>query len=50
MKHDKNRSIYPYDKERGFVVIKEEDAVQKIEEGIGKSKIIDHNQIPKRTS
>ena len=36
MQHDKNISIYPFDKGRGFVVIKEKDAIQKIEEQIGK--------------
>ena len=52
MKHDKNISIYPFDKGTGFVVIKEEDAIQKIEEQIGKSKIkeILTAEIPKRTS
>ena len=43
MKHDKNKSIYPFDKGTGFVVIKEEDAIQKMEEQIGKSKVIDHD-------
>ena len=43
MKHDKNISIYPFDKGTGFAVIKEEDATQKIEEQIGKSKVIDHD-------
>ena len=46
MKHDKNISIYPFDKETGFVVINEKDAIQKIEEQIGKSKIIDHDPTP----
>ena len=46
MKHDKNISIYPFDKGAGFVVIKEEDAIQKIEEKIGKSKVIDHDPTP----
>ena len=43
MKHDKNISIYPFDKGTGFAVIKEEDTTQKIEEQIGKSKVIDHD-------
>ena len=43
MKRDKNISIYPLDKGTGFAVIKEEDVIQKIEEQIGKSKIIDHD-------
>ena len=46
MKHDKNISIYPFDKETGFVVIKKKDAIQKIEEQITKSKIIDHDPAP----
>ena len=46
LKHDKNVSIYPFDKEAGFVIIKEEDAIQKIEVQIGKSKIIDHDPTP----
>ena len=46
MKHDKNINIYPFDKGTGFVVIKEEDGIQKIKEQIGKSKIIDHDPTP----
>ena len=46
MKHDKNISIYPFDKGTGFTVIKEKDAIQKIKEQIGKSKIIDHDPTP----
>ena len=46
MEHDKNISVYPFDKGTGFVVIKEEDAIQKIEEQIGKSKAIDHDLTP----
>ena len=44
--NDKNISIYPFDKGIGFVVIKEKDAIHKIEEQIGQSKIIDHDPIP----
>ena len=36
MQHEKNISIYPFGKGTGFVVIKEKDAIQKIEEQIGK--------------
>ena len=43
MQLDKNISIYPFDKGAGFVVIKEKDAIQKIEEQTGKSKIIDYD-------
>ena len=39
-------SIYPFDKGTGFVVIKEEDAIQKIEEQIGKSKVIHYDPTP----
>ena len=46
MQHDKNISIYPFYKGTGFVVIKEEDAIQKIEEQIGKLKIIDYDPTP----
>ena len=46
MKHDKNRSIYPFNKGTEFVVIREKDAIQKIEEQIGKSKIMDHDSAP----
>ena len=46
MKHGKNISIHPFGKGTGFVVIKEEDAIQKIEEQTGKSKIIDHDPTP----
>ena len=46
MKHDKNISIYPFDKGTGFAVIKEEDANQEIEEQIEKSKIINHYPAP----
>ena len=46
MQLDKNISIYPFDKGTGFVVIKEKDAIQKIEEQIGKSKIIDYDPTP----
>ena len=43
---DKNISIYPFDKGIAFVVIKEKDAIHKIEEQTGQSKIIDHDPIP----
>ena len=47
MQHDKNISIYPFDKGTGFVVINEKDAIQKFEEKIRKSKIMDYD--PKLT-
>ena len=57
MKYDKNIIIYPFDKGKGFAVIKEEDAIHKIEE---KNREIQSNrplsntyfteQIPKKTS
>ena len=46
MKHDKNISTYPFDKGTGLVVIKKEDAIQKIEEQIRKSKVIDNDPTP----
>ena len=46
MKHDKNISIHPFDKRTWFVVIKEEDAIQKMEEQIEESKIIDQDPTP----
>ena len=46
MKHYRNISIYPFNKGTGFVVIKEEDVIQKIEEQIRKSKIIEHDPPP----
>ena len=46
IKHDKNISIYPFDKGTRFVVIQEKYAIQKIEEHIGKSKMIDHDPAP----
>ena len=46
MQLDKNISIYPFDKGTGFVVIKEKDAIQKIEEQIGKSEIIYYDPTP----
>ena len=46
MKHYKNKSIYPFDKRTGFVVIKEGNAIQKIEEQIGKLKVINHDPTP----
>ena len=39
-------SIYPFDKGTGFVVIKEEDAIQKIDKQIGKSKVIHYDPTP----
>ena len=46
MKYDKNINIYPFDKGKGFVVIKKENGIQKIEEQLVKSKIIDHDPAP----
>ena len=46
MKHDKNISIYPFDKGARFVEIQEKYAIQKIEEQIGKSKMIFHDPTP----
>ena len=46
MKHDKNINIYPFNKRTRFKVVKEEAAIRKIEEQIGKSKIINHDPTP----
>ena len=43
MKHDKNISLYTFNKVTGFTGIKEEEAIQKTEEQIGKSNVTDHN-------
>ena len=43
LKHDKRISTYPFNKGTRFVVIKEKDAIQKIEEQRGKSNIIDND-------
>ena len=43
MRHNRNISVYPFDKGAGFPVIKEEDVIQKIEEQTGKLKVIDHD-------
>ena len=45
MKHDKNKSIYRFDKRTGLVVMREEDTIHKIKE-LGKSKAIDHDPTP----
>ena len=39
MKNNKDTTIYPFDKGSGFVVLSEKNAMQKIEEQPGKSKI-----------
>ena len=46
MKNGKNISIHAFDKETVFVVINKKDTIHKIEEQIGKSKIIDHDPTP----
>ena len=46
MKDYKNISVYPFNKGKEFAVIKEEDPIQKIEEQIGKSEVIDHDPTP----
>lgn len=43
MKNDEHIKVYPFDKGSGFVIIEEKEAIKKIEEQIGKSKIIDYD-------
>ena len=43
IKNDTNLKVYPFDKGSGFVIMKEEDAIKRIEEQIGKSIIIDYD-------
>ena len=45
MKNDTNLKVYPFDKGLGFVIMKEEGAIKRIEEEIGKSVIIDYETI-----
>ena len=38
-----NLKVYPFDKGSGFAIMKDEDAIKKIEEQRGKSNIIDYD-------
>ena len=35
IKNDRNLKVYPFDKGSGFVIMKEKDAIKRIEEQIG---------------
>ena len=41
IKNDPNLKVYPFDKGSGFVIIKEEDAIMRIQKQIRKSIIKD---------
>ena len=43
IKNDPNLKVYPFDKGSGFVIIKEEDAITRIQEQIRKSIIKDYD-------
>ena len=45
-----NAKVYPSDNSSGFVVFSEGDAVKKIEEQLGKAKVIDEDPTQKYTS
>ena len=45
-----NTKVYPFDKGSGFVVLSEGDAIKKIEEQLGKAKVIDEDPTQKCTS
>ena len=47
LKNDETISIYSFDKCAGLVRIKNEDAMEKIQEQIGNTTIIDHDPTPK---
>ena len=44
-----NTKVYPFDKGSGFVVLSEGDAINKIEEQLGKAKVIDEDLTQKYT-
>ena len=43
MKNYKDTTIYPFDKGSGFVVLSEKNAMQKVEEQLGKAKIAEND-------
>ena len=43
IKNDANLKVYPFDKGSGFVIMKEEDAIKRIEKQMGKSIITDYD-------
>ena len=48
--NNSDTKIYPFDKGTGFVVLSENDAIKKIEEQLGKAKVIDEDPTQKFTS
>ena len=50
MKNKKDTTIYPFDKGSGFVVLSEKNAMQKMEEQLGKAKIAENNPTLKFTN
>ena len=44
-----NTKVYPFDKGSGFVILSEGDVIKKIEEQLGKAKVIDENPTKKYT-
>ena len=50
MKNNKDTTIYPFDKGSGFVVLPEKNAMQKIEEQLGKAKIAENDPTLKFTN
>ena len=43
MKNDTGLKVCPFEKGSGFVIIKQEDGIKKIEEQIGKLNVIDYD-------
>ena len=43
IKNDANLKVYPFDKGSGFVIMKEEDAIKRIQKQMGKSIITDYD-------
>ena len=46
MNNNKDTTIYPFGKGSGFVVLSEKNAMQKIEEQLGKAKIAKNDPVP----
>ena len=43
MRNNKDTTIFPFDKGSGFVVLSEKNAMQRIEEQLGKAKIAEND-------
>ena len=50
MKNSKDTTIYPFDKDSGYVVLSEKNAMQKIEEQLGKAKVAENDPTLKFTN